>query len=100
MYYKVTARYKTDEDKETDIHYKKEEIEDAMTNTVQLHYATSRKPWKNVDCTKADIWFKYLMKTNFVEEYLENLPYKIELPQNSINFGITSSIDGASLTIS
>ena len=76
--------YKTDEDKETDIHYKKEEIEDAMTNTVQLHYATSRKPWKNVDCTKADIWFKYLMKTNFVDEYLKNLPNKIVLPEQRI----------------
>lgn len=76
--------YKTENDKETDIHYKKEEIEDAMTNTVQLHYATSRKPWKNVDCTKSDIWFKYLMKTNFIEEYLVNLPNKIVLPQERI----------------
>lgn len=76
--------YKTEHDKETDIHYEKEEIEDAMTNTVQLHYATSKKPWKNVDCTKSDIWFKYLMKTNFVEEYLTNLPNKIVLPQERI----------------
>jgi len=76
--------YKTENDKETDIHYEKVEIEDAMTNTVQLHYATSKKPWKNVDCTKADIWFKYLMETNFVEEYLMGLPSKIVLPQERI----------------
>lgn len=76
--------YKTEEDKETDIHYSKEEIEDAMKNTVQLHYATSRKPWKNVDCTKSEVWFEYLMKTNFVKDYLEQLPNKIVLPEERI----------------
>lgn len=76
--------YKTEEDKETDIHYSKEEIEDAMTNTVQLHYATSRKPWKNVDCTKSEVWFEYLMKTNFVREYFDSLPYKIVLPEERL----------------
>lgn len=76
--------YKTEEDKETDIWYSKEEIEDAMQNTVQLHYATSRKPWKNVDCTKSEIWFEYLAKTNFFKEYLESLPEKIELSEKRI----------------
>ena len=76
--------YKSDEDKLTDIHYSKEEIDDAMENTVQLHYATSKKPWKNVDCTKSEIWFKYLMKTNFVKDYFEQLPQKIVLPENRI----------------
>ena len=76
--------YKTEEDKETDIHYSKEEIEDAMQNTVQLHYATSKKPWKNVDCTKSEVWFEYLMKTNFVREYLENLPDNVVLSEERL----------------
>ena len=76
--------YKTEEDKETDVFYKKEEIEDAMENTVQLHYATSRKPWKNVDSTKSEVWFEYLAKTNFLEEYLQKLPKQIVLPEERI----------------
>lgn len=76
--------YKTDKDINTDTVYSKEEIKDAMNNTVQLHYATSRKPWKNVDCTKSEIWFEYLMKTNFVEEYFEKLPKNIVLPDERI----------------
>lgn len=77
--------YKTEKDKETDIYYTKEEIEDAMTNTVQLHYATSTKPWKNVNSTKSEVWFEYLVKTNFLKEYLEKLPYQIVLPEDRIN---------------
>lgn len=76
--------YKTEKDKETDIWYDKEEIEDAMKNTVQLHYATSRKPWKNVDCTKSEVWFEYLVKTNFLREYLEKLPNQMVLPEERI----------------
>ena len=73
--------YKTDEYKKTDVHYSKEEIEDAMNNTVQLHYATSTKPWKNVDSTKSEVWFEYLVKTNFLKEYLQKLPKQIVLPE-------------------
>ena len=76
--------YKTDADKESDIYYTKEQIDDAMTNTVQLHYATSKKPWKNVDCAKSDVWFRYLLKTNFAEEYFATLPNKIIIPEDRI----------------
>lgn len=76
--------YTQDEDKNTDIHYSKEEIDDAMNNTVQLHYATSKKPWKNVDCTKSEVWFEYLLKTNFAEQYFKELPYKIVLPDKRL----------------
>lgn len=76
--------YKTEEDKATDVYYSKEEIEDAMNNTVQLHYATSTKPWKNVDSTKSEVWFEYLAKTNFLKEYLQKLPKQIVLPEERI----------------
>ena len=76
--------YKTEEDKKTDVHYSKEEIEDAMNNTVQLHYATSTKPWKNVDSTKSEVWFEYLVKTNFLKEYLQKLPKQIVLPEERV----------------
>lgn len=76
--------YQTEDDKITDEFYTKEEIEDAMQNTVQLHYATSIKPWKNPDCTKSKEWFQYIVKTNFLEEYLKNLPEKIVLSEKRI----------------
>lgn len=69
--------YKNDYDKETDLNYSKKEIEEAMEKPVQLHYATSIKPWKNVDCTLSEVWFKYIVKTPFLKEYLNDLPNKI-----------------------
>lgn len=74
--------YKTDEDIRTDSFYNEEEIKDAMTNTVQLHYATSTKPWNFVDSTKSEIWFKYLSQTVFLEDYLKKLPDKIVISKN------------------
>ena len=76
--------YKTDYDKETDGFYDKTEIEDAMINTVQLHYATSTKPWKYVDCTKSEVWFEYLSQTIFLKDYLKDLPNKIYLTEKRI----------------
>lgn len=73
--------YQEESDFKNDVYYKEEEIKDAMANPIQLHYATSVKPWKNVECTKSEEWFKYLVKTPFLAEYLQNLPYKIVIPQ-------------------
>ncbi len=74
--------YKTERDKETDLNYTKNEINEAMNNPVQLHYATGIKPWKNVDCTKSEIWFKYIVKTPFLEDYLKQLPKNIIIPES------------------
>lgn len=63
-----------------DINYTKEELEDAFNNPIQLHYATSIKPWKNVDATKSEEWFKYIVKTPFLNKYLSELPNKIIVP--------------------
>lgn len=72
--------YQTEEDKQTDLNYTEKEITEAMEHPIQLHYATSIKPWKNVDCTKSNEWFKYIVKTPFLEEYLHALPEKIVIP--------------------
>ena len=69
--------YKTDEDKETDINYSKKEIDEAMEHPVQLHYATGIKPWKNPDCTLSEIWYRYLFKTPFAQEFLNQMPDKV-----------------------
>lgn len=47
-----------------------EEIEDALENPIQLHYATQIKPWNDLSSLKATDWFKELTKTIFIEEYL------------------------------
>lgn len=70
--------YKTEEDMENDSVFTKEEIIDAMEHPIQLHYATNIKPWKNVGCAKSEEWFKYIVKTPFLNEYLYNLSKIIE----------------------
>lgn len=65
--------YREDSDFDNDQNYSRKELEESMKNTVQLHYATSIKPWKNPDCTKADEWFKYIVKTPLLNDYLKNL---------------------------
>lgn len=57
--------------------YTKKQILDAMKNPIQLHYASTEKPWKNVDTEKSEIWFEYIVKTTFLKEYLQLLPKMI-----------------------
>lgn len=70
--------FPNDASRKTDENYSYEQICEAMDNTIQLHYATSIKPWKNVNCTKSEEWFKYLAKTPFLAEFLDNLGRKME----------------------
>lgn len=73
--------YKSEDDFKNDSNYLEEEIKDAMNNPIQLHYATSVKPWKNPSCTKGEVWFEYLLKTNMVNDYIKILPtFKTEMP--------------------
>jgi len=76
--------YKNDSDMKTDANYSKKEINEAMKNTVQLHYATSIKPWKNPDCTKSEIWYIYLTKTPFLKDFLNKLPMMISIPSERL----------------
>ena len=77
--------FKTPEDMKTDSNYSYKEIKSALKEPIQLHYATSIKPWKNVNCTKSDVWFKYIVKTPFLKIYLDELPNKIVIPEYRIN---------------
>lgn len=76
--------YKSDNDFKTDVNYTEKEIRDAMESPIQLHYATSIKPWKNVDCTLSATWFTYLAKTPFMQEFYNQLPYKIIIPNERL----------------
>lgn len=65
--------YQTKEDFNNDINYSAEELKYALENPIQLHYATHIKPWNNVECTKNEIFFKYLANTPFLNEVLKSL---------------------------
>lgn len=66
--------YANPEDLDSDDNYSKKELLDAMNNPVQLHYASTEKPWKYVDTIKSEVWFQYIVKTAFLEDYLKKLP--------------------------
>jgi lipopolysaccharide biosynthesis glycosyltransferase len=60
--------YKTDEDFDNDKTFSRQELKEAMQNPILLHYPGMKKPWKDIDCTEAHEWVKYLAKTPFCEE--------------------------------
>jgi lipopolysaccharide biosynthesis glycosyltransferase len=60
--------YKTDEDFNNDKAFSRLELKEAMENPILLHYPGVKKPWTDIDCTKAQEWLKYLAKTSFCEE--------------------------------
>jgi lipopolysaccharide biosynthesis glycosyltransferase len=66
--------YHTDEDFNYDKTFSRLELKEAMENPILLHYPDYRKPWRDIDCTKAEEWFKYVIKTPFSEEFRLRLP--------------------------
>lgn len=69
--------FKTDNDFNTDPVYSEKELKYAMNNPIQLHYASTEKPWKYVDTLKSNAWFQYIVKTIFLDEFLLYLPNNI-----------------------
>ncbi len=63
--------FETAESREQDEHYSREEIERALKNPIQLHYATSVKPWKDIHSTKADLWMKFLFESGVAQTYFD-----------------------------
>lgn len=56
-----------------EVNYTKEELLDAYDNPIQLHYASSIKPWNKLDSIKANLWLECLLKTEFYEEYFSSI---------------------------
>jgi len=48
---------------DTDKNYSSNDIKNALDNPIQIHYATSVKPWNDPTCSKSDMWYKYLTKS-------------------------------------
>lgn len=60
------------EEKLNNASWTKEEILEARNNPIQFHYAGSAKPWLVYTTFKSSDWFRFLAKTNYLEEWLEN----------------------------
>lgn len=52
--------------------YSDKELIYALKNPIQIHFATSVKPWNNSSCEKSKLWFEYLFRTPFAWEYVES----------------------------
>lgn len=59
--------------------YKTSEVIDAYHHPVQIHYASSIKPWNNTECFLMEKWFQYLVKTVFLKDYIISLEKQNEL---------------------
>lgn len=68
--------YKSESDYQKDILYDADTVKYSLDNPIQLHYATSRKPWNSV-CQKQEIWFSYLIKTGLFSEFIKEF-----MPEN------------------
>ncbi len=66
----------TDVNRRSDPFYSEEELTFALENPIQIHYATSAKPWKFPSGIKAELWFAYLAQTPFLKDYLEDQEQK------------------------
>ena len=58
---------------DNDINFSPEEVEFALKNPIQLHYAGKDKPWKVFNATKSDIFFYYLSQTEFFYDVVNNI---------------------------
>ena len=72
------------EDFDTDAFYSGKEIKHAMQYPIQLHYATPKKPWRNPEITKSDIWFKYLYESGLTNDWLQYIS-KFTIPLQNKN---------------
>ena len=78
--------YKDDSDFVFNDNYSKEEIKEAMNSPCQIHYAAFMKPWTHPWMTKADVFFKFLVKTPYLQDYLLRLkPMNTTIRKNIFN---------------
>lgn len=55
-----------------DFNYSTQEIANALTFPIQIHYAGGIKPWNAPISTKSDIWFQWLAQTPFFYDLMNN----------------------------
>ncbi|MCE3047226.1 glycosyltransferase family 8 protein [Helicobacter kayseriensis] len=53
--------------------YSQQEITEARLHPIQLHFVGANKPWNTPSEPKSDLWFSYLCKTPFLQDYLCSL---------------------------
>lgn len=61
--------YQSPEDLQNDRNYSPAEIAEALADPIQIHYATTIKPWNNLTCRKSGEWLKFLQQTEFFNDW-------------------------------
>ncbi len=46
-------------------------LDDAIKNPVIIHYAETSKPWRDLNVSFADVWWKYALMTPYEKDFLE-----------------------------
>ena len=59
-----------------DINFSSEEVKFALQNPIQLHYAGPAKPWNRPHSALSLIWYQYLFKTPFADDFLRIMDEK------------------------
>lgn len=80
--------YENPSDFALDSNYSSFEVCGALRYPVQLHFAGSIKPWNSPDCTKAEIWYKYVFKTPFARDFLHVMQQKFNIAKAKRLFDI------------
>jgi lipopolysaccharide biosynthesis glycosyltransferase len=63
-YYTSKAEYACD------LRYSAQEVEHALNNPIQLHFAGVQKPWNHPSTTMGHVWFQVLARTPLLTKYL------------------------------
>jgi lipopolysaccharide biosynthesis glycosyltransferase len=92
--------YHTREDFNNDKTFSALELREAMENPIILHYSGHKKPWKE-HCTKAEEWFRYVMKTPFSEQFRFKSPSSrhvigSEVVEDSLETNASTQTNGSS----
>lgn len=72
--FKTYRKYLTD-----DKYYSREEYLYAFNNPIQLHYASSKKPWNSLFTVNSFKWYVYLIKSRAILHYISSRPRNITM---------------------
>jgi lipopolysaccharide biosynthesis glycosyltransferase len=85
--------YTSHADYASDLHYSPQEVESALNNPIQLHFAGSEKPWSHPSCTMGHVWFQILARTPLLTEYLKVMEsrFSLDRAKKIISFSVPFS---------
>lgn len=70
--------YSNSEDAKFDLKYTEAQVRGALLNPIQLHFATRVKPWNDISCTRSEVWHRYVFRTEFARDYLDQMNSRLK----------------------